>query len=318
LTAIDVRPLREELPFGARIRGVDAQALQDEDVRRRIRAVYEDRGLIVFEEVVGSSALQLELSRVFGPLRDHPLAGVRRVDQKTMPGVIDLNYHPDDANVVEIDGRRLIGWLPWHFDACYTRELNRGGVLRPVDLPPEGGLTGFADGVQLYSAIAPHLRERFEDQGVLYQSGLMLTEQRYGFPANARWVNLSQNAVRMLEDTRNAPRAIQPAIWTRPTGERVVHVSPWQAAGLHGQENARGDALLEALLQEIYAKMTPYWHAWSPTDMVAWDNWRFVHAVSGHDPCYPRRMQRTTIEGDYGLGRFESEGDGAAPLGAMG
>ena len=54
--------------------------------------------------------------------------------------------------------------------------------------------------------------------------------------------------------------------------------------------------------------MTPYRHAWKPTDMVIWDNWRFIHSVGGHPPRYPRQVQRTTINGDYGLGRFESEG----------
>jgi alpha-ketoglutarate-dependent taurine dioxygenase len=46
-------------------------------------------------------------------------------------------------------------------------------------------------------------------------------------------------------------------------------------------------------------------HDWKPTDMVIWDNWRVLHAVEGCDPKYERRMQRTTIKGDYGLGYFE-------------
>ena len=73
-------------------------------------------------------------------------------------------------------------------------------------------------------------------------------------------------------------------------------------------------ALFERLIQEIYAKMTAYHHKWSPTDMVIWDNWRFIHSVGGNPPQYDRRMQRTTIEGDYGLGRMEVPGS-AAPVG---
>ena len=72
--------------------------------------------------------------------------------------------------------------------------------------------------------------------------------------------------------------------------------------------------LLESLCQEMYAKMRPYRHAWSPTDMVIWDNWRFIHSVGGHPPKYPRTMQRTTINGDYGLGRLEDPG-AASPAG---
>jgi taurine dioxygenase len=48
--------------------------------------------------------------------------------------------------------------------------------------------------------------------------------------------------------------------------------------------------------------------------MVIWDNWRMLHAVSGHDPSYERIMYRTTIKGDYGLGRFENDGVGGKIL----
>jgi taurine dioxygenase len=59
--------------------------------------------------------------------------------------------------------------------------------------------------------------------------------------------------------------------------------------------------------------MKPYWHKWELTDMVLWDNWRFVHAASGNDPKYTRHLQRTTIEGDYGLGSFELGATGNEP-----
>jgi taurine dioxygenase len=51
--------------------------------------------------------------------------------------------------------------------------------------------------------------------------------------------------------------------------------------------------------------MNSYWHSWKPTDMLLWDNWRFIHAVSGHNPSHRRRMHRAGIAGDYGLGRWE-------------
>ena len=72
--------------------------------------------------------------------------------------------------------------------------------------------------------------------------------------------------------------------------------------------NAEGEALFEEALQELNRKVNPYWHAWRPTDMVIWDNHRVLHGVEGCDPQYERRMQRTTIAGDYGLGRMEIEG----------
>ena len=128
-------PLRDDLPFGARITGVDLQKLKSEAVRQEILDIFERRGLILFENMAPSNDLQLAVSNVFGPLQDHALQ-VRLVDGVSMPGVVDLNYK---SNVFEIDGRPLRGHVPWHFDACYTASLNRGGVLRAIDIPAEGG-----------------------------------------------------------------------------------------------------------------------------------------------------------------------------------
>jgi taurine dioxygenase len=86
-------------------------------------------------------------------------------------------------------------------------------------------------------------------------------------------------------------------------------VSPWMAKGVVGLDQPAADELLHAIAEEINdkAKGLCYFHRWRPADMVVWDNWRILHSVSGSPPEYARCMHRTTIEGDYGLGRFEAE-----------
>jgi taurine dioxygenase len=317
MPAIEVRPLQDDLPFGAQVTGVTREALGDEDVRAQIRAAFEDRGILVFKDMEPSGELQVELSHVFGPPMDHAMSGVKRADD-TVPGVIELNFHPGDTEVMEVNGALLSGWLSWHYDACYTKELYRGAVLRALDIPPEGGLTGFADGVQMYKAISPELRERFETLDIVYHPGNMLMNQRFGLPDKFRILKLSEAMAKLMAAAEGQPRGVHPAIWTRAGGEKVLHVSPWQAAGIHGMETPEGDALLEALCQEMYVKMTPYWHKWSPGDMLVWDNWRTIHAVSGHKPEYKRRVHRATVRGDYGLGRFDGEPRAGAALAMMG
>jgi len=309
MSMIQVTQLSDDLPFGARITGVDIDNVNDDGVRSRIRDVFVDRGMIVFEDVEPSGRMQVALSQVFGPLQHHALKDVPRADDET-PGLVEFEY----ADIFEVNGAELASFIPWHFDACYSGALNRGGVLRALVISPEGGRTGFADGIQLYQAISSGLRDRFEDLDVIYHSHLMFTKMRFGRPASYHAIKVRQSIQDMIDNTRDAVRSVHPAIWQRPTGEKVLHVSPWQAAGIAGHEDRDGDALLEALCQEMYAKMTPYHHSWKPTDMLIWDNWRFIHSVDGHPPRYPRKMQRTTIEGDYGLGRLE-HADAASPHG---
>lgn len=306
ITPITVTPLSDDLPFGARIAGVTMDNVHDADVRGQINDVFTDRGMIIFEGMEPTNAMQIALSEVFGPLEDHAIGEDMPMADEDVRGMTDFDY----LDIFEIGGEEVSGWVPWHIDACYAKELNRGGILRAITISPEGGRTGFADGIQLYKAIDPDLRDRFESLNIVYHSYLMFTALKFGRPPGFRPIKLRQMMVDMIEHAKQSPRTVHPAIWTRPTGEKVLHAAPWQAAGIEGMEGPEGDALLEQLFAEIEVKALPYWHSWKPTDMAIWDNWRFLHAASGNPAKYPRRMQRTTIKGDYGLGRLEIEGSG--------
>lgn len=157
---LDPRPLRDDLDFGARVAGLTHDDLADEGLRAALNQLFEDRGVIVFEEVEPSARMHAALSNVFGPMKDHPSKAVPRVDQDGMPGVIDMHAKPDGHGIIVVEGQPLVSWLPWHFDHAYNDELNRAGVLRAIDIPPEGGLTGFADGVALYKLLSPNCVRR--------------------------------------------------------------------------------------------------------------------------------------------------------------
>ena len=312
--SLNIRPLQEDLSFGVRIRGVTRELLQDEAVRKDINDVFESKGMIVFEDVEPTSQMHVALSTVFGPLKDHPVPSVVRVDANTLPGVIDMHNKGGASGIVEIAGKRMSQWIPWHFDHCYNNELNRAGVLRAIQIVPEGGLTGFADGIDLYKAVSPELRNQFEGKNIIYKLNVVYSQMRFGRPAGFVDVLPKPRGLITNEHAKNMPRALHPAIWTRKTGEKVLHISPWMAEGIQGQENEEGNALLEAVSQQINAKAQPYFHKWTLTDMLIWDNWRMLHSVTGADPKFERRMQRTTIKGDYGLGCFENGGVGGKIL----
>lgn len=307
MSQIEICPLKEGSDFGARIRGVTFENSMDEGVRKDVNAAFEKHGLILFDEVEASGRMHVALSDIFGPLKDHPSKAVPRVDGDAMPGVIDMASPAGEIGEITVNGNRVISYLPWHFDHAYNDELNRAGVLRAIDIPPSGGLTGFLDGIELYDRLSPELRARIEDTKVLYRMNVVMKNFRYGAPAEFIVHAERPSADAVMKAAEGVPRSVHPAVWTRESGEKVLHVSPWMAEGLEGNETAEGEALLDAVAREIFtlADELAYWHSWKQDEMLIWDNWRVLHAVSGHDNRYPRRMQRTTIKGDYGLGYFE-------------
>ncbi len=308
MASIKIRSLQDDLSWGARISGVTTDLLEDESARKEINQVFEERGMIVFEGVEPSSQMQVELSNVFGPLKEHPVPIVTRVDSDALPGVIVIATNPT-MSIVEIEGKPLITWQPWHFDHCYNNELNRAGVLRAVKIAAEGGLTSFADGIQIYNDMSPEIRQRIEGKQIIYTLDLLYAHQRFGLPKTFRELRAPNSDI--LEIAKRFPRALHPAVWTRKSGEKVAHISPYMAVGIEGLETPEGEELFHAVWDEVLRTIRPYYHQWKPTDMVIWDNWRMLHGACGCDPKYDRVMHRTTIRGDYGLGRFETKPVGA-------
>jgi taurine dioxygenase len=311
MSRIQVRRLRDDLSFGAIVGGVDGENLTDDAVRSELNKVFEERGLIVFENVEQSPKMHVALSKVFGPLKDHPTKSTARTAEDEAQGVIDMHYVPpqDPANVdglVEIEGKRLARFSPWHFDHCYNDELNRAGILRSPVIAPEGGRTGFMDGIELYRQFPKDLRDKIEKLNIIYTLDTRLSKMRFG--VNFKPLAEPAQIKELLKEVAIFPRAMHPAVWTRRGGEKVLHVGPWMAVGIEHHEDPESDALFETVCQEVNFRgsgSSAYWHKWKPADMVIWDNWRMLHAVEGCDAKYERRTIRTTIRGDYGLGYFE-------------
>jgi taurine dioxygenase len=304
MSAIAIHPLADDLPFGARVTGVTSDLLKDKGNRAQLNQLFEDRGVIVFEGVENSAAMQTEISEVFGPLKEHPVASVDRADAENLKGVIAISAG-DHAAIVEIDGEELVTWQPWHFDHAYNDELNRAGVLRAVIIAKRGGRTAFADGIQIYNDMDPAIRDKAEGVEVYYNLDLRYTEQRFGLPDNFRL--LRHHESNLHEITKDNPCSIHPALWTRSTGEKVFHMTPYGARGRNGDKSEAAFPLLAEVWDEAIGVMKPYFHEWKPDQMVIWDNWRILHHATGCPPDEERLVHRTTIKGDYGLGRFEEQ-----------
>ncbi len=243
MTTITVRPIRDDLSFGARVGGITLDRLRDSEVRGRLNQAFEERGLLIFEGVDPTPEMQVAISTVFGPLKDHPSSATPRVGGDDMLGVIEIRHEPNDGGVVRVDGQLLSQWLPWHFDHCYNDELNRAGVLRAVEIPPDGGMTGFVDGIALYAAVSPEVRDRIEGEMVIYAMDVILDNLRFGRPEGFVEVQASPQAANVMTEYEHRPRAIHPAVWTRRSGEKVLHVSPWMAKGIEGRDDSAADVV---------------------------------------------------------------------------
>lgn len=305
-SALEISPLSEDLPFGARVTGLTLDALQSAEVRKSLYDLWIKDGVLVFDEVEGEE-FHLELSRCFGRLISHPT----RESRAQHPELMTVHYEPETGWLTDVDGEPRGNWLPWHSDLIYVDRINHGGVLRPLVLPRHLGQTGFIDKIATYESLPQRLKERIEGLNVVYKHDLNPEMQKFGRTADVRVLRYSPTVSSIQARLDDYPRVVHPIVYVQQeTGRRVLNLSPWFAAGIEGMENAEGDALLEEVAQHIVHSPHRYIHQWRMGEMVAWDNWRVLHNAAGCPADEERWMLRTTIEGDYGLGRNEGGADG--------
>lgn len=297
--------------FGAIVTGLTPDMLGDEGVRRALRDLWIDRGVIVFRDLDGIET-QLRLSEVFGEPEEHAL--LRGVDvPREHKLIIDFQYDAKtgEGEVYEVDGEIRGGWLPWHFDLVYVDRINHGGILRPVILPERGGETGYIDQIAAYASLPEALKQRIDGLDVLYKFHVNSAETKFGQKPD-RMVHISDKARAAIGHASVRARSIHPMVYTqKETGRKVLNVSPWFADAIEGMETPEGDALLAEVIDCSIRPERAYFHRWAMGDMVLWDNWRMLHHATGTPEGMRRHMSRTTIAGDYGLGRYEEVGAAA-------
>jgi taurine dioxygenase len=295
-----VEPLAPELSFGRVVRGLTFADIRDEATRAALRDLWIQHGVLVFREGEISDRFQIDLSQVFGPLERHP---VKEVLVEGNPDLIVLKSVPGDVNIVEIDGEEGGGWIGWHSDLIYHGHINHGGLLRALQVTSRGGVTGFIDQIDAYDRLPQAMMDRIEGLSVVYQLG-PIGRFPHAYKSKVRIVRMApQNQQLMDRAHRDFAPVAHPLVFAQPeTGRKVLNLSPLFALYIEGMRDAEGDALLADLAGHILDSPA-YHHRWTLDDMVLWDNWRMLHSVSAVPLDETRIVQRTTIAGDYALGR---------------
>ncbi len=297
--SFSVEALSPDLPFGKVIRGLMPEHLQDEAVRAELLAHWVESGFLMFRDCDKSVEFHLDLSRVFGPLEIHRS---REFRDDRYPELLTLNTDTDTTEI-EVDGESGGQYQSWHKDLIYADKVNRGGILRSLKPTSRGGLTGFLDLADAYDRLSPEMKARIENLDVVYLMSLQ-DEAPYYTRSKVRVVKKSPQLAALFDRRdRDYPPVAHPLVFVDPaSGRKILNFSPGHARHIEGLSAQESHELLDAIADHVFASPA-YHHAWSTEEMILWDNWRMVHMVSLQPVDEQRVMQRTTIAGDYGLGR---------------
>ncbi|MEP6869201.1 MAG: TauD/TfdA family dioxygenase [Novosphingobium sp.] len=306
-----LRPLAPHV--GAEIGGIDLTRPLDEPARRFITKAWIRHGVLLFrdvanDDVVHGDMAQMQLSRLFGDL-EASATGI--LNDPANPYLMILQHDPDDPapqfnTRLMVGGEERVGWLGWHWDQSFMPTIVRGAVLRMVRPAASGGQTGFIDAIAAHERLSEAMKARIAGLEVVYHFNPDMASGQFGFPpdvAHAPGVKGGSSAPKM-----EFPPVVHPLVITQQeTGRQVLKLSPMHSRYVLGMDRAESDALLAELAAHLVDDRHAYWHEWQANDMVVWDNWRVIHAAQGVPPTVKRKALRTTIMGDYKVGRYLDE-----------
>ena len=277
---------------GVEVTGVDLrQASSQQD--RALRALFDEHGLVVFRDQTLTKHQLIAAADPFGGvLLNRPA----EASDPEAPGLAILSSRGANGDVIPKDPDKPVGQVDWHTDDGYVVAPNRGKILYAVQVPEEGGLTGFIDGHRTYDALPADLKARIESLHVV-QSWNKLREQ-FG---DDRQYRLRGDEVLVADRFEDMSYGL---VHAHPiSGRLVLNLPRLWAAAIEELPGSKGQELMERLLAHITQPRFQYWHHYLPGDALIWDNWRFLHAASGTPGRFVRTMWSVTIRGGPLLGR---------------
>ena len=173
----------------------------------------------------------------------------------------------------------------WHTDMSYNESPPKASILYAIELPLEGGDTGFASTAAAYDALSEEMKERIAGLTCKHDSSHNSVGQvRKGF----------QKSYQKREDT---PGAVHPLVAEHPeTGRKVIYLGRRARAYICELEKFESDALLDDLFAHITRPQFTWTQKWRLGDVVIWDNRCTLHRRDALDPNERRLLHRAQIK----------------------
>ncbi len=224
----------------------------------------------------------LDFARKFGELDKAPIHAGQLVEDPFPEITVMSNIKVDGKSIGNLGHYEA----EWHTDMSYNERTPIGSLLYAIEVPPEGGNTGFSNMYEAYDTLPAALKRRIAALQCRHDSSRNSAgELRKGF--------------KEISDPREAPGAVHPLIRTHPVTRRnALYLGRRRNAYIIGLPLADSEDLLHELWAHASHERFAWYQVWKVGDLVMWDNRCAMHRRDAFDPASRRLMHRTQIKGD--------------------
>ncbi len=263
MTELEVHHLHSD--FGSEVRGLDPGAPIGVDTARELRALFDERGLLLFRGATLDVWEQVALAYL--------LIGESTPQRDALP---DRLHNPYFVSNKEPNGGAPFGRLLFHSDGMWQEQPFQLLSLYAVHVEPPVTPTCFVSTTSGWERLPPDLRMRLEHLHV--EHGHDATYSR------------GEGDGDVLVATFDEEQSVVTPIGHRHTrtGRTMLYVSQMMTKRVVELPPEASEALLEELFTHLYAPENQLNITWEQGDLVMWDNLALQHArpnVTGEGPA---------------------------------
>ncbi len=287
MSAIWVQPTGAAL--AADVYGVDLSQPIDDATFGRILEAWGQHLVLRFSGQKLDDPTLMKFSARFGELDRVPISAANH-DRKDSGVAHDAIDWVAVIASVKKDGKAVGGLgsyeLVWHTDMSYNPLPPRASLLYALEVPPDGGNTGFLNMYAAYETLPDTLKRAVEGKTCIHDSSRNSAgELRRGFQTTL--------------DVTKTPGAVHPLVRLHPVIKRkALFLGRRPGAYIHGLPVDESEELLNALWAHATQERFAWYQKWRIGDLVMWDNRCVMHRRDAFDESLRRLMHRTQIVGE--------------------
>ena len=248
----------------------DKRTLLSGAAAKEIRAILEDRGVIVFPEINFTDQEQVAFTKTLGQIVHEGEGDIYKVtlDPLENPGV-----------------EYIKGAFYWHIDGTNHKVPLLASLLSARRLAHEGGDTEFCNTYAAYDDLSAEDKQLVDKLQVVHtiEFSQRNINPEPSWEEYERWSAFPSNTL--------------PLVWTHRSGRRSLVLGS-TATYVEGMGFREGMALLVRLRDHATQPRYVYRHKWKLGDLVIWDNTGTMHRATPYAMDSGRMMHRTKLHGE--------------------
>lgn len=241
-------------------------------VASEIRALLEERGVLVFPQIHFSDAEQIAFTRTLGTFQPE------RQGDEVFKVTLDAKENAHSAEYLK-------GSLYWHIDGTMNSVPILASLLSSKKLASWGGNTGFCNTYAAWENLPEEQKAELE--------GLRV--------AHSVWASLfyydPEPSLAKLKNFQSIGEQELPLVWKHRSGRKslLLGCTAHRVLGVSAMKSAE---ILIGLREWATSEQFSYSHEWKVGDLVMWDNTGTMHRAEPYDLTSGRMLHRTKLQGE--------------------